>query len=219
MSSGVGTFLKTLVVCWCRHGGYDVHWLEIDFSLSPSLIIEVYVWWTHNGAYLQTALGSLCHVVFFSIRFDQAIIDLLIAFNYEVNGFSLPCKLAYLCWHAIKEVNKLDYWVHLHNYLLIFDAHMNKWRDSTRKPLCHVICTTSRHEDVNSDVWLWVFLLSSFFSSFTPFGVNIIILYSMQKVPQAQHAWRCTGATYPSFSCCCGSFQVKHTACFGAPDK
>lgn len=102
----------------------------MDFSLTPSLIIGVYVWWTHNGAYLQTALGSLCHVVFFSIRFDQAIIDSLIAFNYEVNGFSLPCKLALSVLAAIKEVNKLDYWVHRHHYHLI-QAHMNKCRDNS----------------------------------------------------------------------------------------
>lgn len=76
----------------------------------------------------------------------------------------------------IKEVNKLDYWVHLCNYHLIY-AHMDMWRESARKQCCHVLY----HEYFNSYVCLWVSTLSGFFRSFTPFGVNIMILYLMQR--------------------------------------
>lgn len=77
---------------------------------------------------------------------------------------------------AIKEVNKLDYWVRLHDYHLI-QAHMNKCGEQ----LLHVIYIPSQHEDFNVLMSGGVCKLSSFFSSFDPFGASIIILYLMQR--------------------------------------
>lgn len=49
------------------------------------------------------------HFVLFSIRFDRAIIDSLISFNYKVNDFSAPPRAGCSLLSAIKEVvNEVD---------------------------------------------------------------------------------------------------------------
>lgn len=80
-------------------GGYDSPWLDIDFSLTPGLIIGVCVWWDHNGAYLQIQPFA-AHAILFSYPSGliRAVIDSLIAFNYKVNDFSPSHKSGYLFW-------------------------------------------------------------------------------------------------------------------------
>lgn len=60
-------------------------------------------------AHLQNAASrNSCVSVFSSSRFDEAVIDSLIAFNYKVNDFSLP-QVGLSVLLAIKGgVNKLD---------------------------------------------------------------------------------------------------------------
>lgn len=44
------------------------------------------------------------HFVLFSIRFDRAVIDSLISFNYKVNDFSAPPRAGCSLLSPIKEV-------------------------------------------------------------------------------------------------------------------
>lgn len=43
---------------------------------------------------MATIFHASRHFVLFSIRFDRAVIDLLISFNYKVNDFSAPPRAA-----------------------------------------------------------------------------------------------------------------------------
>lgn len=62
-----------------------------------------------DGTVMVPLFRGLCHFVFSPIRFDRAVIDSLIAFNYKVNDFSPPTKVGLSVWLALKEkVNKQD---------------------------------------------------------------------------------------------------------------
>lgn len=58
---------------------------------------------------MATIFHASRHFVLFSIRFDRAVIDSLISFNYKVNDFSAPPRAGCSLPSAIKEeVNEAD---------------------------------------------------------------------------------------------------------------
>lgn len=56
---------------------------------------------------MATIFHASRHFVLFSIRFDRAVIDLLISFNYKVNDFSAPPRAAArFCQRSKKKLMK-----------------------------------------------------------------------------------------------------------------